>query len=555
MIARHEWRFAFVAATLAISLQQIPYAFGYARARPATEYQGLVLNVEDFSYHAIMAQGYAGAWQYHIRYTSEEHAPAFIYGFYLALGHLARALGISVVAMWHAALIAFALILFVALYAFIAQFIRNVRARQFAYLLAIFGAGLDWFLFPWERLDIVGVAPIDFRMPEAHLFYSAMTYPHYSAAITLILAVFWLATRALERSDFRLAFLVSLANLALAIVFPFLIYLTAGVLGVYWLYRSFHAKQIQWRAAFLLFVAFLVPVPLLLGYAYTLATNSVLRIWNAQATTVSPNPLHYLLAYGAMLALAGLGWRVPRDETNRSPLTIRHMPPVTRHTSLLWLWVLVVAILLYAPLNAQRRFVAGVQIPLAILATRGLFEIALPRIERTRAFAALAARPRYSREGVRRLLRVLFLVIISIANWVILLRLSLLTAIEQPDAFFRSRDEIAAVDWLRDNTPRDSIVLGAYWTGSFIPARAGNRVFVGQRYETVRFDEKQRASESFFDVTTSDAWRRDLLAQYHIAYVFYGARERDLGKFDPARVDYLERAYSNAQVTILRVKR
>jgi hypothetical protein len=311
--------------------------------------------------------------------------------------------------------------------------------------------------------------------------------------------------------------------------------------------------MIQWRAAFLLFVTFVIPLPLLLYYALVLQTNPVFRIWNAQATTLSPNPLHYLLAYGVMITLgvlpivAGDKVQVTRDADKTLPL-------VTRHVSLLWLWILVVALLLYSPLNAQRRFVEGVQIPLAILAAIGLCEILLPRLEHTRAFAALAARPRYSRERLRRLLLVLFLSIMSIANFAVLARLSFLTAVEQPDAFFRSRDEIAAVDWLGAHASRDDVVLSTYWTGSFIPARAGNRVFVGQRYETVDFENKVAAVEKFFSAGSDDAWRRDLLAQYRIAYVFYGARERDLGAFDPARADYLQSVYSNPSVEIYVVR-
>ncbi|MBI3537089.1 MAG: hypothetical protein HY070_05990 [Chloroflexi bacterium] len=557
MISRRECKFAIMIALAAILLQQIPYALGYAFARAGTEYQGLLVNVEDFSYHAIMLQGFDGAWQYHIQFTSEEHAPAFIYGFYLALGHLARGLGISVIAMWHAARIASAFALFLATFAFIAQFIRDERARRVAYLLALFGAGFDWILFPWESLNIVGAAPIDFRMPEAHLFYSALTYPHYSIAIVLILGVFWFAQSALNENRIGFAMAAGICNLALVIVYPFLIYLTASVLGVYWFALCVRAQKIQWRAAYLLFSAFIFSLPLLLYYAFVLQTNSVLKIWNAQATTLSPNPLHYFFAYGAMIAMGIASLRATQGSeaipVKLGDCLVAKIAP-RNDGLLLWIWVLVVGILLYAPLNAQRRFVEGVQIPLAILATIGLFEIILPRLERARAFAARATRPRYSRAGLRRLLLAAFVSIISLANVAILARLTYLTVVEQPDAFFRARDEIAAVDWLRANASRAEIVLAAYWTGSFIPARAGTRVFVGQRYETVDFEKKMETAQKFFDAASDDAWRRALLAQNRIALIFQGPRERALGAFDFARADYLERAYANDTVIIYKVK-
>ncbi len=538
MKINREWRAAILIALIAAAILQIPYALGYLFARPGTEYQGLLVNVEDFSYHAIMLQGYEGAWQYQIQFTPEAHAPAFIYGFYLALGHVARVIGISIVAAWHGALIAFALILFLALFGFIRLFISDLLTLFVAYLLALFGSGFDWFLFPFEPFDSVGVAPIDFRMPEAHLFYSALTYPHYSAGITLMLAAFYFARRAQDEKKIAFAFCAGVANLLLAIVFPFLILLTGGVLGADWVHRCRLERRILWLAARNLIIAFIIPLPLLFYYAAILQSNEIFRVWNAQATTLSPNPLHYLLAYGVMLALAVLSSRgVARNDT-----------------MLLWLWLFVVALLLYAPLGAQRRFVLGVQIPLAILAAIGITRVVLPRLQVSRLFRVLAARRGYSAAGLRRLLVVALLFFISSANFAILVRHSIFTAVEQPDAFFRARAEIAAMDWLRAHSARSDTVLGAYWTGSFIPARAGNRVFVGQRYETAFFDDKMRSVEAFFSASARDDWREYLLAQYRVAYVFYGPRERDLGAFDPARSQYLERAYANDQVTIYRVK-
>ncbi len=58
-----------------------------------------------------------------------------------------------------------------------------------------------------------------------------------------------------------------------------------------------------------------------------------------------------------------------------------------RHGMLLtWTWILVCAALLYFPINMQRRFVEGLQVPLSIVAAVGLVRVALPRLQQTRAF-------------------------------------------------------------------------------------------------------------------------------------------------------------------------
>ena len=549
-LTRREWLIALAIAVVAVSLMQIPYALGYLTAPPGTEYTGLLLNVEDYSYYAIMLQGYNGAWEYHIQFTTEPHSPEFLYGFYLALGHLARALNVPIVEVWHGARIAAALLLFLTLFGFLDLFLHDASHRMFAYLLAIFGSGFDWVLFPFEQFNIVGGAPVDFRMPEAHLFYTALTYPHVSFGITLLLVEFWLWLRVLR--FFRLRYVISLGvvNLAIGIVYPFLMYLVAAILGTNWIYRVLCTRRILWRELGYLVVAGVFALPLFAYYEYVLLTNPVFRTWDVQAVTQSPNPLHYILAYGVMLILAVPVFRA--SFLVSMDLDMAREPASRNNLAFLWIWVIIAALLLYAPVNTQRRFLQGLQVPLTILATFGFFTAILPRIEQTRVIRALVQRPNYSARGLRRLIIVFFLAVMSTANVIVLLRLSMFTAIEHSDALFRPLTEVQAIDWLRTHTAVGDAVLAAYWTGSFIPARAGNAVFLGQRYETSHFADKMILLDKFYDVKTSDAWRESLLTQYRVAYVFDGPRERALGGL-PTDVSYLQPVFSNQAVRLYRV--
>jgi len=115
------------------------------------------------------------------------------------------------------------------------------------------------------------------------------------------------------------------------------------------------------------------------------------------------------------------------------------------------------------------------------------------------------------------------------------------------------KEEVAAVDWLRESTDSTDTVLASYRIDRYIPARAGNRVFMGHAHETVDVKNKRQLAESFFHLATSDISRQDLLAGYGISYVFYGPTERRLGGFDPSKVAYLVPAYNYSSVTIYRV--
>ncbi len=101
----------------------------------------------------------------------------------------------------------------------------------------------------------------------------------------------------------------------------------------------------------------------------------------------------------------------------------------------------------------------------------------------------------------------------------------------QPEAIFRNHSEIRALRWMRENVSRSQVTFSAYQTGGIIPALANTPVFIGHRYETIAFEQKAALVELFFGTNTDDAWRRNLLNDHRIKYVWWGAEERRLGNY------------------------
>jgi uncharacterized membrane protein len=218
------------------------------------------------------------------------------------------------------------------------------------------------------------------------------------------------------------------------------------------------------------------------------------------------------------------------------------------------LWVLVVALLLYAPLKQQRRMVEGVHVPLSIMSAAGLYSYYLPRLEQSktvRKLVTLRGQP-FSRRRFRNF--VVFLVLVSTvpSNLYIVASLAA-TAVQHPYPFFHEREENEAINWLAEETAPTDTVLAAYGTGSYIPARINHRVFVGYWAETTRNEEKISMVDRFFQGETPDAWRAELLEAYDIAYVFYGPREVLLGDFHPSDSAHLSPVFANELITIYRV--
>ena len=534
-LRRHERLEAFLVALMLAGLMFIPGALGYAFARPGTEFMGTLMNPEDTnSYLAKMQQGYEGEWLYSIPFTSEAHSPAFLGGFYLLLGHAARVLGLSIIMTWYIARIVFTLLMFVTTYGFIRYFLTDSRTSWTAYFLAITGSGLGWVLLALGQTQWLGDTPVDLKMPEAHLFFSALTFPHFAAGVTLILASLWLSLRVFETKRMFFAFGAGLVNLALAIIYPFLIYLIALVLGLYWLNLCFTSKRLRLRSGIGAALSLLIPLPLLVYYLYVLRTNVVFQAWDAQAVTLSPNPLQYLVAYGAMLVLAAPSLRDPK------------LRP-------LWIWLMAVTALVYAPFSPQRRFVEGMQVPLSILAAAGLWSYYLPRLRAGVLFRRIASRPGYTEQGLERLAVTGLVAVLAVSNIYVLMSTSMTAALEQPYPFFQSRDEIEAIDWAGAHLPAQSVILSAYESGNLIPTRTSLRTVIGHWAETVDFQRKYSEVSTFFGAGVSDEWRDGFLLSQHAGYVFYGPPERALGDYNPALQPGLTCVYQNTAVKIFRV--
>ena len=564
-LSRREWLAAAVVSVLVCVVLLVPFWLAYTSTGNDLVFTDSLMNPEDSqTYFAKMGTGYRGEWLYTVPFTAEPHEPFFVGALYIMLGQVAGFVGVSLTAVWHAARFLSGVAMFLAIFAFTGFFFERPRGRWTAFLLAAVGSGLGWFLFLIGEPYWLDAFPIDFKMPEARPFFTALTYPHIALTTALMLVSFWLTLKALHNVEgrWRYAAAAGVVNLLIGVAHPLLVYVIFAAGALYWLALAVRARRILWAEGFALAFTFLLLAPLVLYYTYTVTTNEVFAGWNAQREgTLSPPWPHFIIAYGPYLllgALYALRNRLPGQSLDglveasngaRDSGASAEKGPWL----FLWMWVLAVALLVYAPLNSQRRFVQGVQIALSVLATAGLLEVVLPWLWRTRAFRWLVGRPRYSGPGLTRLLLVLFLGFMMLSNFYLFTSVSVSAVVQQPDPIFRPAAEAEAATWLREHGDMDDVVLASYQTGNYVAARSGVRVVVGHWAETVSFDAKRADVEAFYGDKTDDANGRALLARYGVDLVWWGPRERELGPFRPGEAAYLEPVYEKDGISILRV--
>lgn len=458
------------------------------------------------SYLAKMRDGLDGGWFYTNPFTTEDVKPVFLFVFYIALGHVARLTGLSLIAVYHLARVGLGVFLLAAVDRMIRGFGWKGPARLFAFALVFFASGFGW-LLRWTRIEI---HPVEFMETEGFVFQSMMSYPHFVLALALmvwILSDAWRFGR--NGSGLRILAPIAVAAFVLAWVHPrpLLTLVTTSALAAVW--GGLRGLWDWKRWAIPICVIVLVATGPMVISLLTVRADPLWAEWSRTETLSSP-PWQYLIAYGLLWPLALIG--LVRGARRNEPWA-----------PLLGSWLIMGSLLPFLPIAAQVRLIIGWNIPLALLSGYALGDWIVPGMR--------AASPRLAKAtpGLVSVL-ILLLCLTSIAY----LGLGVWRVMVCSFPTYYSQERAEAMDWLRTHTGADETVLGSSLTSMFIPGYAGNRVVHGHWAETFRLKEKTDKVERIFDAETTAPTRQTLLEELRVRYLFYGQWEQQLGEYDPA---------------------
>jgi hypothetical protein len=495
-------------AAIVLALTNLPYLWGSIIDFEGQVFSGFVYTFTFYdilSYLAKMRDGFDGGWFYTNPFTTEDVKPVFLFIFYIALGHLARLTGLSLVVAYHLSRVALGVFLLAAVDRMIRRFPWHGPTRLLAYALVFFGGGFGGLLH-WSGIEPV---PLEFMQTEAFVFQSMLSYPHF--VLTLALMV-WMLTDAwqLGRGERRAVSLAASAVAAFVLAWvhprPLLTVVLVSLLAAFWGgSRKFWTLR-PW--AIFVFVVLVAAMGPMLVSLITVRADPMWTEWS-KTETLSASPWKYLVAYGLLWPLALMGLtRAARREEPWAPL--------------LGSWLIVGSLLPFVPIAAQGRLVIGWNIPLALLAGYALGEMVLPGIPRGPAILARATPA----------LTALLIVILSLSA-LAYLGLGVRRVLVGSFPGYYSQDRAEAMAWLEANTNPEDPVLASVLSGMFIPAFAGNRVVQGHWAETFDPEIKAKKIGRIFDASTSGEHRAELLEELRVRYLLYGQWEREMGAYDP----------------------
>src|SRR6266581_9229406 len=121
----------------------LPYLYGYLAQPHGQVFMGFFYLGDDANtYLAKMRQGWEGSWVWHNRYTTEPSTGAYLFLFWIFLGHVAAIANLPLIAVFHLARVGAAFALMAGSWLFIKQFVEDRSARRFAFVFIAIGLGL-----------------------------------------------------------------------------------------------------------------------------------------------------------------------------------------------------------------------------------------------------------------------------------------------------------------------------------------------------------------------------------------------------------------------------
>jgi hypothetical protein len=265
----------------------------------------------------------------------------------------------------------------------------------------------------------------------------------------------------------------------------------------------------------------------------------------ANAGVYTPNLLQLPILLGPAFLLAL--FTIFRE----NPLRLRGLD---NNSLFLKSWFFSNFLLIYIPTDYQIHMLNGWQIPIAILATQGLFYYVAPFIEKVFRFSgtkvgALEANLKTIQFG---LVIVLILAILPTNVYLLTWRFVELARHDYP--YYLHKDEIVALTWLEANARTDDVALSSLTIGQYIPALTGLHAFLAHWAQTLDFFGKSAMVKEFFAEKTGESRRQQILKEYSVDYIFYGPAERALGSYDPGRSSLFVEVFSSPSTHIYMFK-
>ena len=516
-----DTRWILLFSLILIVISTIPYVIGmFLEKNSGWMFSGFIFGVEDGnSYLAKMLIGSYGDWLFRTPYTAYPQKGFLAFLPYILLGKLASPpeIHIQLIALFQIFRWLGIYFLVSESYQFISIFIGQKRYIRLAVVLSLVGGGLGWFVIFAPNTFSGGRIPLEFYSPESFGFLSVFGLPHLCFSRGLMLRSFRILLRPIYKLNPVKNHLISGFYLLLSGVFqPLNIAIGWLIIAIYKIVVFIKASKKEYIEETKLFLSYiLLSLPFLIYNFIMFTFDPYLQTWEKQNIIKSPPFVDYLWAYGIGIICVSFILIIMKKEIPKKLFLI--------------VWLVIVPILVYLPINLQRRLSDGIWVVFSIFI----------------AIAVNAIRARYIKYAA------VFLLLLS----TIIVYAGSLTALLNPGyPVYQDADLVNVFRTIEKFGHKNDVVVANYDISNILPAYIPMRVVIGHGPESKNLFELETKIDELLKFQLSNSKYLNLINEFDIDFVIYS--KDNLNDYQVERQTYpnQEIIFNNENFQVVKIK-
>ena len=493
----------FIISAVVIIITTVPYFIGFNLQNEEFQFSGFIIGVEDGnSYLAKMMLGSHGKWLFTTPYTAFPQKEFFAFFPYILLGKLASnpEIRLQLLLIFHLFRISGIIFLICETYHFSNTFLQDSAKSSLATFLLIFGGGFGWLgvLLP----GLVGNRmPLEFYSPETFGFLSSFSLPHLLFGRAFLYKSFRIFLESdVFASNNRQFLLKSGSYMLLSGIFqPLNLIIGWAVVGLFSLFKLITQKM-HFQKIFLLIFWIIPSLPLLSYNFFSFIFDPFLSSWQGQNKIPSPPLVDYLLSYGLGIVAIVITWK-------KKWISKIHNP------AFLYTWLIVLPILIYFPINIQRRLAEGVWICFCVFLVVIIFQFK------------------------NKIFQYLIVFIISLPS-VLFIFGALNTVRNISTPVYTPTNIIEISNELEEKIGIGDVVLAPFYESNVLPSYLPVKVLTGHGPESMNFEEISNYLDSFYKGEFSNNEAKEFIEKFNIRFILipkflsYEKIEKQMGLYN-----------------------
>lgn len=445
-------------------------------------------------------------------YNYEDSRPMMIYPHWYMIGQFSKYANISPTSSYQIFKLLSNIIFIYILWWWIKKIFTKNKNRLIALSTVLFSSGFGMiFMYFVPNFTLHST---DMTMPEFNTFLNAINGSLFIISQALLLAIFGFFIQ-------KKYWLASILTFYLALIHPYDAVIIVCLTSAWIIIKAKNNPKILFKLLYI----YLAVLPVAIYYYTIFHYNQAALQWKAQNITTSGNILEYVVGFGLLFLLFIIGLMI----------IIKNKLYKNEYILFLAIWALAGWIMVYLPIDVNRRLANGWHIPIAILSSITICWI----YQKCKFILKSAIVP-------------LIIIFTIFGTLTIVVKETYYIYNNNNNLYYATKYDLAVYKFIKNTFDQKAVVLTRSKSGNVLPAYTGLSVYHGHGHQTWEADIKNKEVYNLWTSQTNiDPWLKDK----NIDYIF--AQRKYLSEFDEikwlANEPYIKVLIDNDEIILYQV--